>query len=113
MGGKTFLSQNAEKTRLKYLQNPKLEREGLFFFLSSPDFIAPEALDDILVTAVTPDLKERVARPTPVLRWALSLRRDICSSQLWQWLMSDGEPGSPAIQLIKSTPGAAMVICPP
>lgn len=61
----------------KLLPKPKPECEGLFF-LVFPDFIAPDALDGIPVTAVTPDLKEMVARPTTVLCWALSVGGDIC-----------------------------------
>ena len=74
-------SLSLQKTLKKppsYPQKPKHKCEGLFFFLAFPDFIAPEALDGILVTAVTPALKEMVARPTTVLCWALSVRGDIC-----------------------------------
>lgn len=67
-----------KKPNLKLSQNPKPECEGLFFFLTSPNFIAPEALDGILVTAVTPDLMEMVARTTTVLCRALSVGGDIC-----------------------------------
>lgn len=71
-------------------KNPIPKRERLFFFLAFSDFITPEALDDILVTAVTPDQEEMAARPTAVLCWALSVGGGICYTQLWQWLVSDG-----------------------
>jgi len=76
--GKSFPSEDIKKTQTHYPQNCKHKCEGLFFFLAFPEVIAPEALDGILVTAVVPELKELVARPTTVLCLTLSVGGDIC-----------------------------------
>lgn len=103
--------QNKKKKSIKYPQIPKPESEGLFFFLASPDFIAPKAL--AFLSQRWHQTWRRWWQGQPLCFAGLFLSegtsvKTSCGSGLWvmeSWTRT-------VIQLIKSTLGAAMVICP-
>lgn len=100
-----------KKKILEYPQIPKPESEGLFFFLASPYFIAAEALAFLSQRWHQAGRRWWPGLPLcpagPFLSQGTSAKTS-CGSGLWvmeSWTRT-------VIQLIKSTLGAAMVICP-